>query len=140
MKINKFKDYTFKCKNKNKCEGDVLLIHGFGVDHSYFNFINELTNSFNVYLIDLPGHGKNDSSFSEKEMNIPFFVDYVSTYIKTKKLKNLILIGHSMGGGICSAVAALNSKLIKKLILICPANPGAIASGLKSLYIFFPKN
>jgi pimeloyl-ACP methyl ester carboxylesterase len=54
-----FKEFNIKCKNEKECLGDLLFIHGFCVEHSYFTAAEELSKYFNVFMIDLPGHGAN---------------------------------------------------------------------------------
>ncbi|GHU49877.1 hypothetical protein FACS189459_2630 [Bacilli bacterium] len=135
-----YKETIIKCKNNKNCHGDMLIIHGFGTNHWHlYKLALKLSENFNIYLIDLPGHGDNIDGFNKKHMKITFFVEYVIEYIKHKQFKNLFLMGHSMGGGICCGVASIIPETIKKLILICPANPGSIAAGPKLLKMFFPK-
>jgi pimeloyl-ACP methyl ester carboxylesterase len=135
-----FKEFNIPCKNMDNCLGDLLFIHGFCVEHSYFTAANELAKCFNVYMIDLPGHGDNTSGVTSKDLKTGKLADYIVSYINFKKLNNLYLMGHSMGGGLVSLVANLIPEKIKKLFLICPANPGALHAGLKAFYIFYPKN
>jgi triacylglycerol lipase len=134
-----FKEFIIPCKTK-ECLGDLLFIHGFCVEHSYFVAASELSKHFNIYMIDLPGHGTNVADVTAKDLKLNKIADYIINYIEFKKLNNFYLMGHSMGGGLASLVASKIPEKIKKLFLICPANPAAIHAGLKAFYIFYPKN
>jgi pimeloyl-ACP methyl ester carboxylesterase len=134
-----FKEFILPCKN-NKSLGNLLFIHGFCVDHTYFTAANKLSEHFDVYMIDLPGHGTNNDNITPKDLKLNKMAQYIVDYINFKKLDNIYLMGHSMGGALVSLVERLIPTKIKKLILVCPANPAAIHAGLKSFYIFYPKN
>jgi triacylglycerol lipase len=137
---NTFQEFKISCKNKDKCLGDLLFIHGFCVEHNYFTAAQELAKYFNIYMIDLPGHGTNTRGVMPKDLKIHKLADYILSYIEYKKLNNFYLMGHSMGGGLVSIVANKIPNKVKKLFLLCPANPAAIHAGLKAFYIFYPKN
>jgi triacylglycerol lipase len=140
MTSTTFKEFHIPCKNKEKCLGDLLFIHGFCVEHSYFTIANELSKHFNIFMIDLPGHGTNAEGVTHKDLKTDKLADHIISYINHKKLNNFYLMGHSMGGGLASLVANKIPEKIRKLFLICPANPAAIHAGFKAFYIFYPKN
>ena len=58
--------------------------------------------------IDLPGHGQSPYSIS-LEPNIPTLAELVIQFCKALQLKNVILVGHSMGHRIIQVVAALKA-------------------------------
>jgi pimeloyl-ACP methyl ester carboxylesterase len=58
---------------------------------------------YNIYATELPNHGINNSS--TKQCTFNEYVDYMETYIKKLNLKKVVLIGHSMGGGIISVLS-----------------------------------
>jgi pimeloyl-ACP methyl ester carboxylesterase len=123
-----FKDQYISCKNKEQYLGDLLLIHGYCVEYSYFNAakaVDELSKYFNVYLLDLPGHGTNKEGIVPEDMKLWRIADYIASYIEHKKLNNFYLMGHSMGGALVSLVTTKIPEKIKKLFLITPANPSA---------------
>ena len=45
----------------------------------------------------------------------------IADWLKKKKFKEVILVGHSFGGKIAAIIGAENPKMIKKLILIASA-------------------
>lgn len=138
-----FVDKVITCKKKN-IKGNILFIHGFCVDHQYFiDMAEKLAEDYNVYLIDLPGHGENKAIRGTK-LSIKSLTDYVVQYILAKDLKKLVLIGHSMGGAIASCVTNLLSDRITKLVLVSPYSWAVTAlihnvGFFKAQTIFFPK-
>jgi pimeloyl-ACP methyl ester carboxylesterase len=75
----------------------VLLIHGFCETHQIWNsFSGKLSTEFRVLSIDLPGFGKSPL------LETPFSIDKVATkvldWLKSMKIDQCIVIGHSLGG------------------------------------------
>jgi len=82
-------------------EGDTILlfVHGSFIDMNYWSAQKEyFKQNYRVITIDLPGHGK--SGKGRTTWSIQEFGDDVCTVIKALNLKNVILIGHSMGGDV----------------------------------------
>jgi triacylglycerol lipase len=139
----KFHEHIILCKDKHNCLGDLLFVHGYCVDYRYMVADTKLAKHFNYYAINLPAHGDNvENTFIN--LTLETFADYVISYIEYRKskgnFKKLILMGHSMGGGIVSIVASKRPDLITHLILICPYNAATLLVGLPGFYIFQPKN
>lgn len=103
----------------------VFYIHGITSYKDNNPLLKEITEGMNMkfYSVDLPGH--NDEGFSEIDLNIETFGEYVKKYMIENKIKRrIILYGHSMGGAIATYIASkYKRKLgIKKLILEDPLN------------------
>ncbi|MHA1543235.1 MAG: alpha/beta fold hydrolase, partial [Candidatus Hodarchaeales archaeon] len=56
------------------------------------------TKGFGVLALSLPGHGK---SYHSPSKSIFDYAKEVYSLISQLNLRNFVLIGHSMGGGIC---------------------------------------
>jgi len=88
-----------------KGDTTLLFVHGAFIDMSYWAAqINFFKQQFQVLSVDLPGQGqsgKNRTTWSIQE-----YGNDVCTLIKELHLKNVILIGHSMGGDVILNVAA----------------------------------
>lgn len=106
--------YKFKIENRNKMK--VLFIHGYAATDSSINSIRNLDRDFDIITINLPFEGK----IKGKDLSIENYIDYVNDFIKDQKLKDFVLLGHSLGGTI-----AMGIKGAKKRILIAPLNPFA---------------
>ncbi len=88
-----------KVAEVNKKEPLLIFIHGAGGDsliyQSQLKFFNK---KYNAIAIDLPAHGASELS------QLPTLQDYIETInqvIIKEQVDTIILIGHSMGGGIC---------------------------------------
>ena len=83
----------------------VILIHGFCETLEIWNGVAEkLAEKFEVFSIDLPGFGKSQLP------STPFSIDEIGTkvlgWIDHKKIRNPVVIGHSLGGYVALAMAA----------------------------------
>ncbi|WP_297790561.1 alpha/beta fold hydrolase [uncultured Marinobacter sp.] len=99
----------------------VVLLHGFGANKdNWIRFAGELTDDFNVYAIDLPGHG--DSS---KELDLGYRfedqVQHVSRIIAALDIDQPHMMGNSMGGAITALYAATFPGQVRSAVLFDPA-------------------
>ena len=91
---------------------------------------------YEVHLIDQRNHGR---SFHHRDFNYDVMVEDLKHYCDSKQLKNIILMGHSMGGKTAMLFAAKYPEMVKKLIVadiaprFYPVHHDAILEGLSSL-------
>jgi pimeloyl-ACP methyl ester carboxylesterase len=119
--------------DEGKGETTLLFVHGLG--HSLLGWaknIDYLRQYYRCIAIDLPGNGL--SSTGNYPYSMHFFSEVIAEFIKEKKLKNVYLAGHSMGGQISLAFSVLHQDLIKGLILCAPAGFETFNDWEKSLY------
>ena len=100
----------------------ILFIHGLGGNLSHWlKSVNALSASYKCIAIDLPGYGWSDKNVhTEGKDRLQFYADAITEFLKKKKIKKVILAGHSMGAQV-AIIAALQNKAVKKLILVAPA-------------------
>jgi pimeloyl-ACP methyl ester carboxylesterase len=95
----------------------LMLIHGFPLDHSIWNQTVELlANDFDMILPDLRGFGGSaalDSVYTMTDM-----ADDLAALLDSRGVKNIALVGHSMGGYVALAFAAKYPYLVDSLALI----------------------
>jgi pimeloyl-ACP methyl ester carboxylesterase len=98
----------------------VLLIHGLGhwTQAAWDRLAPELVADYRIVSLDLPGFG--DSSKPDVAYRLPFFVDVVRRFIEARRLDNILLVGHSLGG-LIGADLARESPHVRGLVLIDPA-------------------
>lgn len=95
----------------------LFLLHGFTQSSKSWNqFITEYDNEYEVYLVDLMGHGKS-SAFTEK-VSVRSAAQNLSALIEYLGLENISAIGYSYGGEILFQLALLKPDLIKSMIII----------------------
>jgi sigma-B regulation protein RsbQ len=83
----------------------LLFVHGSYIDQTYWKKqVDYFSKNYKVVTFDLPGHGK--SGTERKLWTTQGFAEDVITVIKELDLKNVILIGHSLGGDI-NLIAAI---------------------------------
>mgnify|MGYP000428925353 CR=1 FL=1 len=97
-------------------EGDPLLIlHGyFGNGDNWKTIANKLSDRFQVHLIDQRNHGR---SFHSDAFDYELLVEDLQDYIEHHQLKNINLLGHSMGGKTAMLYAVEYAKNVNKLII-----------------------
>jgi abhydrolase domain-containing protein 6 len=109
-------------RNKETVDGDtIVLIHGFGANKdNWTRLARELTDEFNVYAIDLPGHG--DSS---KELDLGYRfedqVQHVARILDALNIDQAHLMGNSMGGAITALYSATFPEQVRSAVLFNPA-------------------
>lgn len=98
----------------------ILMIHGLGGNLTHWN--NNFIENQHCIALDLPSYGLSSmKNFQPKTDMLDFYSEVILEFIKKKKLKNVVLMGHSMGGQIAIITALKQPKAIKKLILAAPA-------------------
>lgn len=95
----------------------ILILHGFlGMSDNWKTLGNEFSEAgYQVHLIDQRNHGRSPHS---EVFNYTELAKDVKEYIENYSLKNVILIGHSMGGKTAMTAAALFPHLIEKLVVV----------------------
>ena len=77
----------------------LLFVHGWCINKEYWNEQSKyFSDKYKVVTLDLPGFG--NSGKNRSEWTFEKYADDINEFIKTEKLKNVILIGHSMSGDI----------------------------------------
>lgn len=94
----------------------VVLLHGFLGSHEIWEqTITNLSKSYRVIAIDLPGHGGTDNFGYVHSMEL--MAKCVKKVLEHLKLKRYVLIGHSMGGYAALAFADLFPDDIRGICL-----------------------
>ena len=106
-------------------DGDViLLVHGYGGDRNSWLFLQEpLAAKYQVYALDLPGHGTSAKDVGDGTLGV--LADAVTGVLDALGADRAHLVGHSMGGAVALAVAARDPARIASLTLIAPSGFGA---------------
>ena len=94
-----------------------IILHGFlGMSDNWKTLGNKFAEAgFQVHLLDLRNHGRSPHT---PEMNYEVMAKDIFDYCETHKLKNTILLGHSMGGKVAMLAAGKYPDLIDKLIVV----------------------
>jgi pimeloyl-ACP methyl ester carboxylesterase len=92
-------------------EINLIFVHGAGGSSLGFYYQTLYFNNSNA--IDLPGHPEGKTCQSIEE-----YVEWLNLYIRKKNYRNVVLIGHSMGGAIAQLYGINYGKYLTGLILI----------------------
>jgi pimeloyl-ACP methyl ester carboxylesterase len=100
----------------------VILVHGFGASAYSWRFLGPaLAQDHRVFTLDLKGFGFSDKP-ADGKYAISDQADLVAAFIRTRDLHDLVVVGHSMGGGVTLMtyfkVREDDPARIKKLVLI----------------------
>jgi pimeloyl-ACP methyl ester carboxylesterase len=98
----------------------LVLIHGLGSNHKgWQKNIDSLAKHARCIALDLPGYGQ--SSKGDYPYDMAFFAQSIREFIAVLQLKNVVLVGHSMGAQIAITALLQDSTLCQKLVLLAPA-------------------
>ncbi|WP_452227398.1 alpha/beta fold hydrolase [Lacinutrix cladophorae] len=101
-------------------EKTVLFVHGLSSNSdAWSKNIASLKEKYTCIALDLPGYGK--SAKPEATYTPSYFAEILHQFIDELELKNVILIGHSMGGQASVKLATTYKTDVQKLILVAPA-------------------
>lgn len=95
----------------------LILLHGIGEDHTFFDGCLDKLGEYNVYALDLRGHGL---SATPKSYRFTDMADDLSAFVASLEIEKPIIVGYRAGAIVAMLSAALNGKLYNKLILIGP--------------------
>ena len=97
----------------------IILIPGLTSDGSVWKeTIASMDKKYEFHVLTLPGFAGNPSIENLTDNYLERMRDEIIAYTKKKKLKNPILIGHSLGGFLALSIAIKNPNLPSKLIII----------------------
>lgn len=93
----------------------VFLFHGFtGSTSTWEELLPVLQTEFQVYLIDLPGHGRTKTS---SPLDMEQFCQEFCQLLDCLKIKKIHLIGYSLGGRIALSFANFFPERVASLVL-----------------------
>lgn len=93
----------------------LLLIHGAGGTHMHWPASLRRLPDWNVYAIDLPGHGK---STGPGRASIAAYSDVLYSFVQALGLERVVLAGHSMGGAIVQEFALHYPGRLAGIVLV----------------------
>ena len=95
----------------------IVILHGYlGMGDNWKSISKKLAKeNYEVHLPDARNHGKSPHN---KNFSYELMTEDLKTYCDDHNLKNVILIGHSMGGKTAMHFASKHPDLVKKLIVV----------------------
>ncbi|TCN74397.1 pimeloyl-ACP methyl ester carboxylesterase [Vibrio crassostreae] len=104
----------------------LIFIHGWSLDSRlWHNQVSEFLKHYQVITMDLAGHG--NSSFNRGEYTMVAFAEDIKAVIEKEQLESVVLVGHSMAGGVIAEAAKLMPKRVKGIIGVDTSQNVALA-------------
>lgn len=117
LAINNVQLYFEQVGNWQSEREVVLLIHGLGSSHRDWEYqVEALVPHYKVLLVDLRGHGQSDKP--NMPYSIPMFAKDVAAMVTALALREIHVIGHSMGGMVAFQLTLDHPHLVKSLSII----------------------
>ena len=115
--------------NKNRTKYSIVFIHGFTTTgYQSKEFLNKLSSELdaNLFMTRLSGHGVPYEGTKQMQIDKIMYDVSEAIIIGEKIGKNVILVGHSLGGALSMLAAddEVLSKKIDTLVLFAPGNSG----------------
>ncbi|MGY5352292.1 alpha/beta fold hydrolase [Wenyingzhuangia sp. IMCC45533] len=93
----------------------LVILHGyFGMGDNWKSHANELSEDFEVHIIDQRNHGR---SFHSDEFNYELMAEDLKNYFEVKEISKAIVLGHSMGGKTAMLFAVKYPEMVEKLVI-----------------------
>ena len=101
----------------------VLLLHGLGASKvSFLPTFDGLADGHQVHALDLPGFGKSDRPLpAGRRYTMAWMADQVHGYIVRNRLRQVHLVGNSMGGRIAVELALRHPDSVRSVVGLGPA-------------------
>ena len=101
----------------DKKKHTIILLHGSGQSHVVWSLTDQYLadEGFNVFALDLPGHGNSEGSSLK---SIEEMADWLNKVVKVIGIKDLTLLGHSQGCLVAIEYANKFPDNIKNLIFV----------------------
>ncbi len=96
----------------------LLFVHGFLDNAASFSALLPLLTEYNCIAIDLPGHGRSAHRSDDAHYHLVDYVHDLHRLISSQKWGKIVLVGHSLGGIVCSIYAASFPENVKQVISI----------------------
>jgi len=99
----------------------IVFVHGFGTDQSAWReVVAPLMADFRIVLLDNVGAGGSDpGAFAQHQyLNLNRYAADLLEVCEALALRDVILVGHSVGGMICALAAIRRPELVSRVVLI----------------------
>jgi pimeloyl-ACP methyl ester carboxylesterase len=107
----------------------IILIHGAVGDSRLFRFqIKHFGARYKTIAVDLPGHGH---SYTGSAPTLDDFTNAIEDIVREEGIPTYVLIGHSMGGGVCleafrQRLRGLSGMVLVSTSSVLPVSPALV--------------
>lgn len=124
--------YNIRYLEDGQSDKTIILIHGLGGSaERWLEVIPRLSDRYRVIAPDLVGFGYSDKP--SEDYTIEFFAKFLGAFIRSLRLRSVILVGTSLGGQIAAQYAS-TSDLVERLVMVAPS--GAMKSSTAAVDVY----
>ena len=106
----------FEALNRQEKKKPLMILHGFlGSLDNWKMYAKKFIKHYSIYLVDLRNHGLSPHS---NEFNYQVMIEDLEALIQQQGLKEISLIGHSMGGKLAIGLTKKRPEWVDNLIVI----------------------
>ncbi len=96
----------------------IVCLHGTGDSARHWDRLIACLPQYSILALDLPGHGANIDRPGPAEMSVGDYADHVRAELTRRGLKDVCLVGHSLGSAIALRLAVDHPSLVRRLVLV----------------------
>jgi len=116
----------------------LLYLHGASGAPVIQPFMEKLAERFDVLVPEHPGYGQSDEP--EWLENIHDVAYFYLDFLRQLDLKDLLLVGTSMGGWMAMEIAVRNTSRIASIVLVSPAGIAAPGAEPADIFLLSPED
>lgn len=131
-------DYPYVFKDNGNDSENIVFVHGFNSGPHTFSIFEKYWTKCNYYAIQFPGNN-GVKAVKGHDLSVPQFAKLLVEFVEKNNLKNVTLIGHSMGGATISLAYKMKPNLFKKMVYIAPMNKTSLSTAPTYEKTYFPK-
>jgi pimeloyl-ACP methyl ester carboxylesterase len=110
----------------------LVFVHGAGSSHLIWALqLREFSKEYRTIALDLSGHGKSEGVDGDLSIEMNFAED-IASLVRHLNLESLILVGHSMGGGVVMSYALKENVLKPKALVLVDTSSDLDLSKLRA--------
>jgi len=107
----------------------LVMVHGASQDTLSWKYVIDLfARHYSVYALDLPGHGKSGLPVGGPHTATPDNARTVLQCLDALDIRDAVLMGHSMGGGVVAQAAVFSPAHVRGLVLVDGASVNVVKS------------
>lgn len=114
----------------------LLFLHGAGGAHGWTPWMERLAASYDVIVPDHPGWGR--SAFPPWFDNIHDLAYFYLDFMEALVLREVHVVGHSIGGWLAAEIAVRDTRRIASLTLVAPAGLRKVGITAFDIYMAAP--
>lgn len=115
----------------------VVFVHGWGASSRFWRLtLPSMVPSYRCIALDMMGFG--DSDKPHRDYSIPSLAEFLSRFLDAMDLPSAILVGHSLGGAVCTVTALKSPDKVRALALVNTPLQGKTALFFLSRFLLLP--